>query len=306
MAISIEMIKQLRGMTGAGINECKKALAECNEDIDAAVEFLREKGAATAVKKAGRIAAEGIVKVVVKDDKQAVITEINSETDFVAKNEKFTSFADDVVEQIFASNAADVDALLEEPYVKDGSRTLKQELDSRIGVIGEKISLRRFEKLETDGVFVSYIHLGGKIGVLVEATADEINDDVKTALKNVAMQIAALNPKFASKDDIDPDFIAHEKEVLLAQINNDPAESSKPEKVKEGMINGRINKELKEICLLEQVYVRAEDGKQTVGAYLKSLSGNVVLKSFKRYETGEGIEKKQENFAEEVMKQING
>ena len=306
MAIDINMIKELRAMTGAGINECKKALTETDGDMEKAVEYLREKGASTAVKKAGRIAAEGVVKVVVKDDKQAVIAEINSETDFVAKNEKFTSFADDVVDQIFASSAADVDALLEEPYIKDGSRTLKQELDTRIGVIGEKISIRRFEKLSTDGLFVSYIHGGGKIGVLVEATADDASDDVKTALKNVAMQIAALSPKFTSRDEIGEDYIAHEKEILLAQINNDPKEASKPEKVKEGIINGRINKELKETCLLDQVYVRAEDGKQTVKEYLGTVAGNIALKGFKRYETGEGIEKKQENFAEEVMKQVNG
>ncbi len=308
MEITAAMVKQLREMTGAGVMNCKRALVETDGDFDKAIEVLREKGEATAVKKAGRIAAEGTVLAVVKEDKEAVIVEVNSETDFVAKNEKFRTFVADVSEQIFASSADTVEALSEEAWVKDSSKTVKEELVSQIAVIGENLSIRRFKKINTDGIIVAYVHGGGRIGVLVEADTDVVNDEVKEALKNIAMQVAALNPKYTRRDEVSEEFIAHEKEILLAQIKNDPKEAAKPEKVIEGIINGRINKEMKEICLLDQVYVKAEDGKQSVAQYVqevaKATGSNLSIKGFVRFETGEGIEKKEENFAEEVAKQM--
>lgn len=307
MEITASMVKELREMTGAGVMACKKALVETDGDFDKAIELLREKGEATAVKKAGRIAAEGVVTAVV-DGNTAVIVEVNSETDFVAKNDKFKAFVANVAEQVMATNTDNVEALLEEKFVKDDSKTLKEELVSQIAVIGENMSIRRFKKITTDGIVVSYIHGGGRIGVLVEATADSASDEVKEALRNVAMQVAALNPKYTSRDEVSEDYIAHEKEILLAQIKNDPKEANKPEKVIEGMVNGRINKQMKEICLLDQVYVKAEDGKQIVAAYVaevaKATGSNLTLKGFVRFETGEGLEKKEENFAEEVAKQM--
>ncbi|MBQ3664471.1 MAG: elongation factor Ts, partial [Lachnospiraceae bacterium] len=272
MEITAAMVKQLREMTGAGVMACKKALVETDGDFDKAIEVLREKGEATAVKKAGRIAAEGTVLAIVKEDKTAAIVEVNSETDFVAKNEKFRTFVANVADQILASDAADVDALLAEKWNLDNSKTVKEELVSQIAVIGENMSIRRFVKINTDGVVVPYIHAGGRIGVIVEASTSVINDEVKECLKNVAMQVAALNPKYTSRDEVSEEFINHEKEILLAQIKNDPKESQKPEKVIEGMINGRINKEMKEICLLDQVYVKAEDGKQSVSQYVDSVA----------------------------------
>lgn len=310
MEITAAMVKQLREMTGAGVMNCKRALVETDGDFDKAIEVLREKGEATAVKKAGRIAAEGTVLAVVKEDKEAVIVEVNSETDFVAKNEKFRTFVADVAEQIFASSADTVEALSEEAWVKDSSKTVKEELVSQIAVIGENLSIRRFKKINTDGIIVAYVHGGGRIGVLVEADTDVVNDEIKEALKNIAMQVAALNPKYTRRDEVSEEFIAHEKEILLAQIKNDPKEAAKPEKVIEGIINGRINKEMKEICLLDQVYVKAEDGKQSVAQYVqevaKATGSNLSIKGFVRFETGEGIEKKEENFAEEVAKQMGG
>ena len=309
MEITAAMVKELREMTGAGVMACKKALVETDGDYDKAIEVLREKGEATAVKKAGRIAAEGTVLAVVKEDKTAAIVEVNSETDFVAKNEKFRTYVANVAEQVLATNATDVEAFMDEKWMFDESKTVKEELVSQIAVIGENMSIRRFVKINSDGVVVPYIHAGGRIGVLVEADTTVINDEVKECLKNVAMQIAALNPKYTSRDEVSEDFIAHEKEILMAQIKNDPKEASKPEKVIEGMINGRINKEMKEICLLDQVYVKAEDGKQTVANYVaevrKATGSDLKIKGFVRYETGEGIEKKSENFAEEVAKQMN-
>ena len=307
MEITASMVKELREMTGAGVMACKKALVETDGDFDKAIELLREKGEATAIKKAGRIAAEGTVLAIVEGNKSAIV-EVNSETDFVAKNDKFRTFVANVAEQILASDAKTVEELSEEKFIKDDSKTVKEELISQIAVIGENMSIRRFEKIVTDGVVVPYIHGGGRIGVLVEASADVVNDEVTEALKNVAMQIAALNPKYTSRDEVSEEFIAHEKEILLAQIKNDPKEASKPEKVIEGMVNGRINKEMKEICLLDQVYVKAEDGKQSVANYIaevsKATGSNLAVKRFVRFETGEGIEKKNENFAEEVAKQM--
>ena len=310
MAISASMVKELREMTGAGMMDCKKALNETDGDMDAAVEFLRKNGQAKAEKKAGRIAAEGICKIASEGDKSAAVVEVNSETDFVAKNEKFQTFVADVAEQALTTSAADIDAFLAEKWAKDTSKTVNEALVEQIAVIGEKLSIRRFEKVTAEnGCVVSYTHGGGKIGVIVEAQTTAVTDAVKEALTNIAMQVAALTPKYVSRDEVSAEYIEHEKEILRAQIMNDPKESQKPEKVINGMIEGRVSKEMKEICLLDQVYVKAEDGKQTVAKYLEQVSKeagtDVKVKRFVRFETGEGIEKKEEDFAAEVAAQMN-
>ena len=310
MAITAAMVKELREMTGAGMMDCKKALNETNGNMDEAVEFLRKNGQAKAEKKASRIAAEGLCTVVVKDDTTAAVVEVNSETDFVAKNETFQSFVKAVAAQAVNSDAKDMDAFMAEAWNEDASKTVNDALVEKVAVIGENLKIRRFEKVVAEhGCVVSYVHGGGRIGVIVDADTDVVNDAVKEAMVNIAMQIAALNPKYVSRDEVSADYIAHEKEILLAQIMNDPKESQKPEKVIQGMIQGRINKELKEICLLDQVYVKAEDGKQSVAQYVaqvaKANNATVAVKGFVRFETGEGIEKKEENFAEEVAKQMN-
>ena len=311
MAITAAMVKELREMTGAGMMDCKKALGETDGDMDAAVEFLRKNGQAKAEKKASRIAAEGLCKVVVKDDKTAAVVEVNSETDFVAKNEKFQNFVTAVAEQAVVTDAADIDAFLAEQWKADASKTVKEALVEQIAVIGENLNIRRFEKVTAaNGCVVSYTHGGGRIGVIVEADTDVVNDAIKEAMTNVAMQIAALSPKYVSRSEVSAEYIAHEKEILLAQIMNDPKESQKPEKVINGMIEGRVSKELKEICLLDQVYVKAEDGKQTVGKYIdqvaKDNGAKFSIKRFVRFETGEGLEKKNEDFAAEVAAQMAG
>ena len=305
MAITAGMVKELREMTGAGMMDCKKALTETNGDMDAAVEFLRKNGQAKAEKKAGRIAAEGIVKTVVRDDKVAAIVEVNSETDFVAKNDEFQGFVEAVVNQVVDSDAADMDAFMAEAWAADTSKTVKDALVEKIAVIGENLNIRRFERVNAEnGCVVSYIHGGGRIGVLVVADTDVVNDEIKTCLKNVAMQVAAMSPKYVSRDEVSQDFLDHEKEILLAQAKQENPE--KPDNIIEKMIIGRLNKEMKEICLLDQVYV--QDSDLTVAKYVakvaKENNANVTVKKFIRYETGEGIEKKEENFAEEVAKQM--
>ena len=310
MAITAAMVKELREISGAGMMDCKKALTATEGDMDKAMEFLREKGLATAQKKASRIAAEGIVMLkVAEDSKKAVAVEVNAETDFVAKNEKFQAYVAQVAEQALETEAADIDAFLAEPWKFDTSKTVNEALAGQVAVIGENMKIRRFQKVEEENGFVaSYTHMGGKIGVLVDVVTDVVNDEIKEMAKNVAMQIAALNPKYTNRSEVSEEYIAHEKEILMAQIQNDPKESKKPEKVIQGMISGRINKELKEICLLDQVYVKAEDGKQSVEKYVaevaKANGANVTIKGFVRYETGEGIEKKEEDFAAEVAKQM--
>ena len=309
MAITAAMVKELRELTGAGMMDCKKALNETDGNMDEAVEFLRKNGQAKAEKKASRIAAEGLCAVVLKDEKTAAVVEVNSETDFVAKNETFQEFVKAVATQAVNSDAADMDAFMEEAWTEDASKTVKDALVEKVAVIGENLKIRRFEKVvAANGCVVSYVHGGGRIGVIVEADTAVVNDAVKEAMTNIAMQVAALNPKYVSRDEISAEYIAHEKEILLAQIMNDPKESQKPEKVINGMIEGRVSKELKEICLVDQVYVKAEDGKQTVAKYLeevsKAVGTTVSVKRFVRFETGEGLEKKEENFAEEVAKQM--
>ena len=304
MAITASMVKELREMTGAGMMDCKKALNETNGDMDAAVEFLRKNGQAKAEKKAGRIAAEGIVMAEVKDDKTAAIVEVNSETDFVAKNAEFQGFVKAVVNQALATDAADMDAFFAEAWNEDASKTVKDVLTEKISVIGENLNIRRFEKVVTDGCVVSYIHGGGRIGVLVEASTDIVNDEIKTCLKNVAMQVAAMSPKYVSRDEVSQEYMEHEKEILLAQAKLE--NPNKPDNIIEKMIIGRLNKEMKEICLLDQVYV--QDSELTVAKYVEKVAkengANVAVKRFVRFETGEGLEKKNEDFAAEVAAQM--
>ena len=306
MAITAGMVKELREISGAGMMDCKKALTECNGDMDEAIEYLRKSGAMKAEKKASRIAAEGICRIAIDGGKVAVV-EVNSETDFVAKNEVFQNFVETVAKQALASDAADVEGLLQESFLGDSSKTVKEALDEKVATIGENLNIRRFEKVEADQV-VGYIHGGGRIGVIVAAKTNVKNDAIEEALKNIAMQVAALNPKYVSDAEVSAEYIEHEKEILKAQILADPKESQKPEKVIDGMINGRIKKELKEVCLMDQVYVKAEDGKQTVAQYVdtvaKANGADLKVVKFVRFETGEGLEKKNEDFAAEVAAQL--
>ena len=308
MAITAAMVKELREMTGAGMMDCKKALTKTDGDMDAAVEFLRENGLAKAVKKAGRIAAEGLCKVMVTDDaKSAVVVEVNAETDFVAKNEKFQGYVAQVAEQALETSAADIDAFLAEPWKFDTSVTVKEALAGQIAVIGENMNIRRFQQVKEENGFVaSYTHMGGKIGVLVDVESDVVNDAVKEMAKNVCMQVAALSPKYTSRAEVDQDYLAKEEEILTAAAKNEKPDAN--DKIIMGMVKGRLNKELKEICLLDQVYVKAEDGKQTVGKYVdevaKANGAKITIKGFVRMETGEGIEKKQDDFAAEVAAQM--
>ena len=308
MAITASQVKELRELSGAGMMDCKKALSNTDGDMDKAVEWLRENGLAKAIKKAGRIAAEGIVAVDVDaDGKTASIVEVNSETDFVAKNEKFQAYVAEVAAQAKASSAADIEAFLAEPWAADTSMTVDDKLKAMVAVIGENMNIRRFEKVTTDGLIVSYIHAGGKIGVLVEAATDSSSDGVKECLRNVAMQVAALNPKYLSSDDVDEEYKEHEKEILLSQAKNDPKNAGKPDEIIEKMITGRLNKELKEVCLLEQEYVKAEN-KESVQTYVQNTAKaedcQINIKKFIRFETGEGLEKKEEDFAAEVAAQM--
>ena len=357
--ITASMVKELREMTGAGMMDCKKALNETNGDMDAAVEFLRKSGAAKAEKKASRIAAEGITRTAVEGN-NAVVVEVNSETDFVAKNETFQTFVEAIAKQALTSSASDVESMMDEKWNEDASKTVKEVLVEKTATIGEKLSFRRFAKVSGDTV-VSYVHGGGKIGVLVAADGAQ-GDNVKEALTNVAMQIAAMNPTYISRDEISAEELAKEKDITLESALNDPFTLPKPilnklidkaisenvwsdedkaiyeekksnmnylpnflsdaakaalaqlaladkaaisaDKIFAGLVDGRISKHLKEICLLDQVYVKAEDGKQSVAAYLKTVDANIKITKFVRFETGEGLEKKNENFAAEVAAQL--
>ena len=309
MAITAAMVKELREMSGAGMMDCKKALTATDGDMDKAIEFLREKGLATAQKKAGRIAAEGIVMVKVSEDgKKAVAVEVNAETDFVAKNEKFQGYVAQVVDQAMDTEAADMESFLTEPWKLDPSETVAEELAHQIATIGENMNIRRFQQMkEENGFIASYTHMGGKIGVLVDVETDVINDAVREMAKNVAMQAAALKPLYTNESEVDPAYIEHEKEILTVAAKNEKPDAN--EKIITGMVMGRIKKELKEICLMDQVYVKAEDGKQSVAKYIEEVAkangAKIAIKGFVRFETGEGIEKKEENFAEEVAKQMN-
>ena len=308
-AVTAAMVKELREQTGAGMTDCKKALTETNGNMEEAVEVLRKNGQAKAVKKESRIAAEGLCCIACSDECTAAVVEVNYETDFVAKNETFREFVEAVARQAVNSGAADMDAFMEEKWLEDSSKTVKEVLVDKIAVIGEKLSIRRFEKVvAAEGCVATYVHGGGRIGVIVEAKTDVVNDAVKEALTNIAMQVAALSPKYVATSDVSEEYKEHEKEILKAQIAQDPKMEGKPEKVIEGAVMGRLNKELKEVCLLEQIYVKAEDGKQTVAQYVaqvaKENGANLSISRFVRFETGEGIEKKQEDFAAEVAAQM--
>lgn len=307
-AVTAAMVKELREMTGAGMMDCKKALAATEGDMDKAVEFLREKGLAGAAKKAGRIAAEGVVATLVSEDgKNAAVVEVNAETDFVAKNEKFQTYVADVAAQVLATSTHSMDEFMAEPWAQDTALTVEQALSSQISIIGENMKIRRFTKLQEDnGVIVSYIHAGGKIGVLIDVETDVVNDSIKEMAKNVAMQAAALKPLYTNRSEIDADYIEKETEILTQAAKNEKPDAN--DKIISGMVAGRINKELKEICLVDQVYVKAEDGKQTVAQYVaevaKANNAKITVKQFVRFETGEGLEKKEEDFAAEVAKQM--
>ncbi|MBQ8188190.1 MAG: elongation factor Ts [Lachnospiraceae bacterium] len=308
MAISASMVKELREMTGAGMMDCKKALAETDGNMEAAVELLRKSGAAKAEKKASRIAAEGICRVAVENDKVAAVVEVNSETDFVAKNEVFQTYVENVAKQALASDAADMDAFMAEAWIEDSSKTVKDALVEKVATIGENLNIRRFEKVTAEnGCVVTYLHGGGRIGVIVKAETTVVNDDIKEALSNVAMQVAAMSPKYVSTDDVSEEYKAKEKEILMAQAQEDPKNAGKPENIIEKMIIGRLNKELKEICLLEQEYVKAEN-KENVAKYLENVGKangtDLKVTQFVRFETGEGLEKKNEDFAAEVAAQL--
>lgn len=359
MAVTAQMVKELREMTGAGMMDCKKALVETDGDMDKAVELLKEKGLAKAAKKAGRVAAMGLVKTVVAaDDKAAAIVEVNSETDFVAKNDEFITFVEDLANLALESDAADMDAFMALPY---GEGTVQDALTNKIATIGENMSIRRFEKVSGE-VVTSYVH-GGRIGALVAGNV-EATDDVKTALTNIAMQVAAMNPQYVSKNDISSDELDKMHDITLESALNDPFTLPKPilnalldkavdgvwnaedvaileekrndksfnfnylpnflsedaraklaqlavadkasiseNKIFTGLVKGRVAKQLKEICLLDQTYVRAEDGKQTVAQYLETVNKELSLVKVVRFEVGEGIEKKEEDFAAEVAAQ---
>lgn len=308
MAITAAMVKDLRELTGAGMMACKKALEAVAGDMEKAVEHLREQGLAGAEKKAGRIAAEGVSFTALSEDgKTGVVVEVNAETDFVAKNEKFQSFVREVAAQALKTDASDIDAFLAEKWELDPEKTVSQQLSAEISLIGENMHIRRFQKLHEENGFVQdYIHAGGRIAVLLQVKSSLVNEAVREMARNIAMQIAALKPKYTSRKEVDQAYLDSEKEILLAAAKNEKPNA--PEKVLLGMVEGRLNKELKEVCLLDQIYVRAVDGKQTVGQYVESVkkaeNTEISLEGFVRYETGEGLEKKQENFAEEVAAQM--
>ena len=306
MAVTAAMVKELREMTGAGMMDCKKALSNTDGDMDKAVEYLRENGMAKAAKKAGRIAAEGIVKVVTEGNKAAIV-EVNSETDFVAKNADFNAYVEEVAQQALNTKATDIDAFLAESWTKDTSKTVADVLAGQVAIIGENLKIRRFAQVEeSNGFIASYIHMGGKIGVLVDVETDVVNSAIEEMAKNVAMQAAALKPMYTNRSEVDPEYIAKETEIITATAKNEKPDAN--DKIIEGMVKGRLNKEFLEICLLDQTYVKAEDGKQSVSAYVaevaKANNANITIKGFVRFETGEGIEKKNEDFAAEVAAQL--
>ena len=301
MAITAQMVKELRETTGAGMMDCKKALTEADGNMEKAIDLLREKGLSKAAKKADRIAAEGLVNIEMNAEGNAAsIVEVNSETDFVAKNQDFKDFVKDVAQMVLEGDYADVPALLAANH-KEG-KALQDVLNDRIATIGEKIDVRRFAKLSFDGKVVGYIHGGGKIGVLVQLETSANDEKVVALGRDIAMQVAAMNPKYISRDDVDKDYIAHETEVLTQQALNE----GKPANIVEKMVVGRLNKELKEVCLLDQVFVK--DSELTISKLVakvaKEVGADIKVAGMLRYEVGEGIEKKEENFAEEVAKQM--
>ena len=303
MAFTAKDVQALREMTGVGMMDCKKALTEADGNMDKAVEILREKGLAASQKKAGRIAAEGMAYAAVVDG-VGVVVEVNAETDFVGKNEKFVDFVKGVAAVVAKEKPADLDDLMAKPY--GNGRTVQEEQQEMVLVIGENIKVRRFAFF-TEGVSVPYNHAGGKIGVLVNLEVSAgLEDKVTEVGKDMAMQIAALNPRFLDKGQVDQATLDEEKKILLVQMENDPKMASKPETVREGIVAGKLGKFYKENCLLQQEFVK--DSSVSVEQYManaaKALGGTITLKNAVRFEKGEGIEKKQENFAEEIAKQL--
>ena len=295
--ISAKIVMELRGRTGAGMMDCKKALAAVEGDMEKAIDYLREKGLAAAAKKQSRIAAEGLVgSFVCKECATGALVEVNCETDFVAKTDKFKALVADVAEQVAKKNPADVDALLKQPFFKDENTTIEQMVTAATAEIGEKISIRRFVRYE-GGIVESYIHMGGKVGVLVQAEG-EPNDEV---IHDVALQIAAASPvapEYVRREEVDPAHLEHEKEILIAQARNE----GKPEKIIEKMVQGRIVKFYKDVCLLEQAFVK--DGDISVGKMIEQKAKGLNIVRFTRYKMGDGLEKKVNDLAAEVAEQI--
>ena len=304
--ITAAMVKELREITGAGMMDCKKALSATDGDKDKAIDFLREKGIAKAEKKAGRIASEGVVASYVSEDgKIASVVEVNCETDFVANTDNFHALVNKLAKHIADTNPADMDALNES--VLDGKK-VSEFITEMVASIGEKISIRRFERYESTGLIGSYIHMGGKIGVMVNMEVSGIDGEKVVELgKDIAMQIAAMNPSFLDKSQVDSSTLDKEKEILMAQAKEDPKNANKPENIIEKMVMGRIGKYYEENCLMQQAFVKENkiSVEQHVAAVAKELGGSIKVLDFTRFETGEGIEKKEEDFAAEVAAQMN-
>ncbi len=294
--ISASAVKELRERTGCGMMDCKKALTETGGDMDKAIEFLREKGLAAAVKKAGRIASEGLVDILVEGNVGAMV-EVNSETDFVAKNAEFQQFVKDVAKQVIATNPADVEALLDSKFV-DGDNTIREMLTEKIATIGENMNVRRFERFE--GNVVGYVHGGGRIGVMVLAEG-ALEGAAYEAARDAAMQIAAINPLYLDKEVVPAEDIEKEKSIIIAQIKEDPKNANKPDNIIEKMVGGKINKFFEQNCLIQQAFVK--DDSMSVGKYLES--NGVKLVKYVRFEKGEGLEKKVDDFAAEVASMAN-
>ncbi len=302
MAVTAQLVKELRERTGAGMMDCKKVLVETDGDIEKAIELLREKGLAKAAKKAGRIAAEGLVKVAFDGEhKAAAIVEVNSETDFVAKNEEFVEFVEKLADMALAAESDDMEAFKALPY--EGEGTVEEALSNKIAKIGENMNIRRLHKMASPGVvYTGYIHGNGKIGVVVGIETEASADEIAVCAKDVAMQIASMSPKFVDETQVDADWLESEKEIAKQQLLNE----GKPEAMLERIIPGKVKAILKEVCLVDQKFVKNSD--LTVAQYVDSVAKE-ICKSMKvvemvRYEVGEGIEKKEENFAEEVAKQM--
>ena len=292
--ITAEQVKSLREKTGAGIMDCKKVLTETDGDEEKAAQLLRERGIAKAEKKSSRLASEGLVAIYISDDKKTgAVVEVNSETDFVARNETFVNFVNDVAKQVVENNPADVDALLAEKSISDPSQTVKEVLTNNIAVIGENMSIRRFARYETEGFLGSYVHGEGSIAVLVDFTKGD-----EAVAKDIAMQICAAKPEFVNREDVPQSRVDEEMEVLKAQAVNE----GKPAEIAEKIVQGRIGKFYEEICLVDQAFVKNPD--QKVKDVLKAADAEITR--FERFEKGEGLEKKQENFAEEIAKQLEG
>ena len=303
MAVTAALVKELREVTGVGMVDCKNALVETDGNIEKAVELLREKGLSAAAKKAGRVATEGLVHTYISaDNKTGVVIEVNSETDFVAKNEAFRSFVEAAAKQAAGSEADSMDAYFAQGWCEDSSITVRDALNQKIAVIGENLNIRRFQRFNRTeaGALVAYVHGGGRVAVLLHLQCATENDLLMETGKNVCMQIAAMGPKFVSRDKVPQDFIEKEREILTQQALNE----GKPANIAEKMVEGRLAKALRDFCLLEQEYVK--DGDLTVAKYLegagKEMGAPISVVDFVRYETGEGLEKKEENFAEEVSK----